>query len=47
MATHSRILVWRIPMDGGPWRAIVLGLNTTERLSTASFQISQNLEILF
>ena len=34
-ATHSRILVWRIPMDGGPWRAIVLGLNTTEWLSIA------------
>ena len=23
MATHSSILDWRIPMDGGGWRAIV------------------------
>ena len=23
MATHSRILAWRIPMDRGAWRAIV------------------------
>ena len=25
MATHSSILAWRIPMDRGPWRAIVHG----------------------
>ena len=23
MATHSSILAWRIPMDGGPWSATV------------------------
>ena len=23
MATHSRILAWRIPMDRGAWQAIV------------------------
>ena len=23
MATHSRILAWRIPMDRGAWRATV------------------------
>ena len=23
MATHSSILAWRIPMDGGAWQAIV------------------------
>ena len=23
MATHSSILAWRTPMDGGAWRAIV------------------------
>ena len=23
MATHSRILAWRIPMDRGDWRAAV------------------------
>ena len=39
MATHSRILVWRMTMDRGPWRAIVLGLDTTERLSTHSFKV--------
>ena len=34
MATHSSILAWRIPMDGGTWWATVHGV-TTERLSTA------------
>ena len=26
MTTHSNILAWRIPMDGGAWRATVHGL---------------------
>ena len=26
MATHSRILAWRIPMDRGAWRAAVDGV---------------------
>ena len=26
MATHSRILAWRIPMDRGAWRAAVHGV---------------------
>ena len=26
MATHSRILVWRIPRDTGAWQAIVHGV---------------------
>ena len=26
MATHSRILAWRIPMDRGAWRATVYGV---------------------
>ena len=26
MATHSSILVWRIPMDRGAWRATVHGV---------------------
>ena len=26
MATHSRILAWRIPMDSGAWRAAVHGV---------------------
>ena len=38
MATHSRILAWRIAMDRGPWWATVHGVaesDTTEWLSTA------------
>ena len=41
MVTHSSILSWRIPMDGGAWRAIVNGiveLYATEWLSTAHLQ---------
>ena len=26
MATHSSILAWRIPMDGGAWWAAVYGV---------------------
>ena len=26
MATHPSILAWRIPMDRGPWRAAVHGV---------------------
>ena len=26
MATHSSILTWRIPIDGGAWRATVCGV---------------------
>ena len=26
MATHSSILVWRVPMDRGAWRATVHGV---------------------
>ena len=26
MATHSNILAWRIPMDGGAWPATVHGV---------------------
>ena len=26
MATHSRILAWRLPMDRGTWQATVLGV---------------------
>ena len=25
MATHSSILAWRIPMDGGAWQTTVMG----------------------
>ena len=37
IATHSRILAWRIPMDRGTWQAIVHRVaksDVTERLST-------------
>ena len=33
MATHSTMLVWRIPMDRGAWQVTVFGaaeLDTTE-----------------
>ena len=26
LATHSSILTWRVPMDGGAWQATVHGL---------------------
>ena len=26
MATHSRVLAWRIPMDRGAWQATVYGV---------------------
>ena len=37
MATHSRILAWRIPMDRGAWWATAHGIaesDTTEQQST-------------
>jgi len=40
MVTHSSILGWRIPMDGG-------AMETTERLSTQHTHISKNLFLLF
>ena len=36
MATHTSILAWRIPMDGGSWQVTVhavIELDTTERIS--------------
>ena len=30
MATHSSILTWRIPTDGGAWRATVHGVAKTQ-----------------
>ena len=34
MATHSGILAWRIPMDGGAWRVTVHGVAKSQtRLS--------------
>ena len=35
VATHSSILAWRIPMDGGAWWATVHGVTKNQtRLST-------------
>ena len=43
MATHSSILAWRIPMDGGVWWATVHGLTKSwtqlKRLSTHTQEI--------
>ena len=43
MATHSSTLAWRIPMDGGAWRAAVPGVaeesDTTERLNNNNFSV--------
>ena len=34
MATHCRVLAWRIPMDGGAWQATVHGfVKSLTRLS--------------
>ena len=30
MATHSSILAWRIPMDGGAWQATVHGVTKSQ-----------------
>ena len=30
MAIHFSILAWRIPMDGGAWRAIVHGITKNQ-----------------
>ena len=29
-ATHSSILAWRIPMDRGPWQAVVHGVTKSQ-----------------
>ena len=43
MATHSGILVWRIPVDRGAWRATVHGVtesDMTEGLCTAQHHLT-------
>ena len=41
MATHSSILAWRIPTDGGAWRATVYGVAKSQtRLSTAQLRFA-------
>ena len=40
MATHSSILAWIIPIDGGPWQATVYGVaKSGTQLSTSSLFI--------
>ena len=44
MATHSRILAWRISMDRGAWRATVHGVaesGMNEQLSTLTKPLLQ------
>ena len=41
VATHSSILAWRIPMDGGAWRATLYGAAKSQtRLSTAQLRFA-------
>ena len=42
MATHSSILVWRIPMDRGPWQTTVHGVtkSQTQLSDTTKSQLS-------
>ena len=44
VVTHSSILAWRIPTDGGAWRATVLGVSkesdATEQRSTYILTLS-------
>ena len=42
VATHSSVLVWRIPMDRGAWQATAHGItesDKTEQLSTAQHSL--------
>ena len=39
MATHSSVLVWRIPGDGGAWWAAVYGVVQSDMTEANSFQI--------
>ena len=44
MATHSSILVWRIPMDRGAWQAIVHGVvKSRTRLSDLAHTCPYNI----
>ena len=46
MATHSSILAWRIPVDGGAWLAIVHGVaKNRTRLSDFTFTFSHSLSL--
>ena len=48
MATHSRILAWRIPMDRGAWRATVHGVTKSRtRLKRLSTHASCTTQISF
>ena len=38
MATHSRILAWRMPMDRGAWRAAVHGVTKSRTQLTNDWE---------
>ena len=44
MATHSSILVWRIPMDKGAWQATVHGVTESDVTKHSTFSSSSLLE---
>ena len=46
MATYSRVLAWRIPMDTGTWWATVLAeSDSIERLSTTKRRGSTEIQV--
>ena len=47
MATHSSILVWKNPMDGGAWWATVHGVAKSRTSLSLSFTYKRNHMISF
>ena len=48
VTTHSSILAWRIPMDGGAWRTTVHGVTKSRtRLKRLSMHTRVSLEMCF
>ena len=41
MATHSSILAWRIPMDGGDWQVIV---HTVTKIQTQLKRLNMHMQ---
>ena len=46
MATHSSILVWRIPIDRGAWQATVHGVSESDRTEVTSLRHTCSFYIL-
>ena len=46
MATHSHILAWRIPINGGAWRATVRGVTELDMTESLKLSLSFFLMIL-